>query len=705
LAVVGGNDSPSADDISRILFSVYANADQEEVSQFVREMHGKNILEIMQEGTSTLLSYEQHTETTINATKFNELIQEFESVKDYSSDSSEEDISWSDEEDKKGIGLYSAALKKGLTEVCLYMIDHRLSPENMVGALESAVYSGNFTIAKAVINRCISENLTWLVDRAACRHNTPYELLVLLVTNLHFNGNQVLSSIVSLTRNFWKWDEIARDVSVLEAKMRAYHLLRTYFKLQESDYPDAKLLEIQYAVKHNDEEYIEDILRRGASPDDVIRIAVRGHDHIHIVRAMLEKGGSINLIMKDRPPISIFSHDLTPISLFLDWCTDCKSDCESYIKQLTELLDLGADPNHGAPNQLLNAVNSNLPLSFISQLVQAGTNMDTDIASIMSTAMNRTDGIDVVKMLLDNGADVNASSCISILVRAVRKHHAIADLLLERGADRNTTVTISSITYTPIGYFVYYGNEDSVCYLLQKGFDPNYCPEKCQHVLVIALNDDNRISKGICMTLIAAGANIQPALEGINEDLKQQIIEWNTIGDYARITDELVYHWTKKRVSKFHQELSQQQFSYKSYNSYLKGDLVAVREFIKCGVDPHEIIMLSNYSRGSIYCHPFIAAVRSGNLELIRYLLDDCQVDPVKTKHHVIEDGKRNKLNDITNGVIAILCLDLNKYRSLIEETLVKLQKESMINVPAATHTNDRPSFCETRKQRELERL
>ncbi|KAK9918445.1 hypothetical protein WJX75_004144 [Coccomyxa subellipsoidea] len=56
LAVLGGNSSPSADDINKILGSVGIEADSERVDALLKELDGKDITEVIAAGVSKLAS-------------------------------------------------------------------------------------------------------------------------------------------------------------------------------------------------------------------------------------------------------------------------------------------------------------------------------------------------------------------------------------------------------------------------------------------------------------------------------------------------------------------------------------------------------------------------------------------------------------------------------------------------------------------------
>ena len=54
LAVLGGNENPTAADIQKILGSVGIDADEEKLSKVISELKGKNISEVIAEGQGKL---------------------------------------------------------------------------------------------------------------------------------------------------------------------------------------------------------------------------------------------------------------------------------------------------------------------------------------------------------------------------------------------------------------------------------------------------------------------------------------------------------------------------------------------------------------------------------------------------------------------------------------------------------------------------
>jgi len=57
LLVLGGNDSPSADDVSKALSSVGVEVDQERLDALMKDLEGKDLNELMESGTAMLAKF------------------------------------------------------------------------------------------------------------------------------------------------------------------------------------------------------------------------------------------------------------------------------------------------------------------------------------------------------------------------------------------------------------------------------------------------------------------------------------------------------------------------------------------------------------------------------------------------------------------------------------------------------------------------
>ncbi|GAB6030092.1 60S acidic ribosomal protein P2 [Chamberlinius hualienensis] len=56
LAVIGGNKNPSSDDIEKILSSVGIEAEKEKLNKVIKELHGKDVRQLIEQGKGKLSS-------------------------------------------------------------------------------------------------------------------------------------------------------------------------------------------------------------------------------------------------------------------------------------------------------------------------------------------------------------------------------------------------------------------------------------------------------------------------------------------------------------------------------------------------------------------------------------------------------------------------------------------------------------------------
>lgn len=57
LAVLGGNESPSAADVKKIMASVGVDADETRLNKLIEELNGKDISEIIEQGSEKLAKF------------------------------------------------------------------------------------------------------------------------------------------------------------------------------------------------------------------------------------------------------------------------------------------------------------------------------------------------------------------------------------------------------------------------------------------------------------------------------------------------------------------------------------------------------------------------------------------------------------------------------------------------------------------------
>ena len=88
--------------------------------------------------------------------------------------------------------------------------------------------------------------------------------------------------------------------------------------------------------------------------------------------------------------------------------------------------------------------------------------------------------MNIVKLLIDKGADVNAKTddgMTALIVAAENGQADVAKLLIDKGADINVknpeTDSLNNLGFTPLMYAAFWGRMDIVKLLLDKGADLN----------------------------------------------------------------------------------------------------------------------------------------------------------------------------------------------------------------------------------------
>lgn len=57
MLVLGGNDAPTADDVTKVLSSVGVEADADQLNKLISELEGKDLSEVLESGTELLAKF------------------------------------------------------------------------------------------------------------------------------------------------------------------------------------------------------------------------------------------------------------------------------------------------------------------------------------------------------------------------------------------------------------------------------------------------------------------------------------------------------------------------------------------------------------------------------------------------------------------------------------------------------------------------
>ena len=189
----------------------------------------------------------------------------------------------------------------------------------------------------------------------------------------------------------------------------------------------------------------------------------------------------------------------------------------SSVELASALLSAGADPNDvpfGNDSPLIYAVESKSPkrYEFVSWLIQQRAIVNIAGATIESplhAAVFRPDG-DMVELLLENGADINAQydgddGCTPLWCACLWEQEEMVRLLLRHGADLR--IRDNTAGWSPLDNAIGQGNVAIVSILLEAGADPNSRGLSSDTPLITAIKSAKRHKLDIVKLLIEEGAD------------------------------------------------------------------------------------------------------------------------------------------------------------------------------------------------------
>ena len=168
-------------------------------------------------------------------------------------------------------------------------------------------------------------------------------------------------------------------------------------------------------------------------------------------------------------------------------------------------------PGKNGETALFRAINDNhveMVQFLISNKANVNIKSKSGVTPLISAVWNGSINIAIVKALLDNGADVEASpGGRHPLESAILQHRAdVVELLLQKNANPNLADESNGYGSTPLGYAIGTGNTNIVADLIAHHADVNATDKQGDPPLAYASRrgDDGKIMKQM---LIAAGAN------------------------------------------------------------------------------------------------------------------------------------------------------------------------------------------------------
>ncbi|KAF4345134.1 ankyrin repeat domain protein [Fusarium beomiforme] len=136
----------------------------------------------------------------------------------------------------------------------------------------------------------------------------------------------------------------------------------------------------------------------------------------------------------------------------------------------------------------------------------ANSNATGEVYGNAVTAAAFDGTVEIIKLLLDAGADVNSSDGWALQTAAAQGHVDVVNLLLERGANVNATTTHTNMLQcTALQAAVESGKEDIVDILLEHGADPNLGGGEFTHPIIAAASKGE---EAIFKKLLGAKADV-----------------------------------------------------------------------------------------------------------------------------------------------------------------------------------------------------
>ncbi|RSL69555.1 hypothetical protein CEP53_002179 [Fusarium sp. AF-6] len=191
--------------------------------------------------------------------------------------------------------------------------------------------------------------------------------------------------------------------------------------------------------------------------------------HVQVIKALLKAGAKV--------------HPMPKIMVFTDWDTQepaVRAITGGHASALRALLDGGVNPNFtpGHDSLLVLAAQRN-PTEFMRLLLKYGADLKKEPLALI--AATQTGNLDMVKLMLDAGADVNAMDtygerlidkrlCSPLYVACEESHLQVALELLKRGAD--ASLDVGDRDGLPLVVAARHGQLDIIEALLERGASP-----------------------------------------------------------------------------------------------------------------------------------------------------------------------------------------------------------------------------------------
>jgi ankyrin repeat protein len=171
-----------------------------------------------------------------------------------------------------------------------------------------------------------------------------------------------------------------------------------------------------------------------------------------------------------------------------NWCGKCNFNNKESLDLMKKEYDSSSSVSYSSSDSL-DAASEMGDLERVKFLVQtAGANVDHtgEFGLTPLYFASQHDHLDVVKFLVDNGADPNIADNdgqTPIMIAIINGHIDVVRVLLEKGADPNQADDFNS---TPLSFASQDGDLEVVRMLLGKGANPNIADDEWETPLMYA---------------------------------------------------------------------------------------------------------------------------------------------------------------------------------------------------------------------------
>jgi ankyrin repeat protein len=434
---------------------------------------------------------------------------------------------------------------------------------------------------------------------------------------------------------------------------------------------------------------------------------------------LLKRGANINALVDEE----------TPLQHFVLWYSkerenqgdedepiDHTNIDQVMLARLRMILSHGADVNIVSSSEppLFLAVVNKLPLEFISALLNAGADVNKIVSRTYSkdyvflAAFRHSQKKQLLKMLFEKGVDINApidlyyympkTNAFGACLHQCHSHEDrdIVEYLLTLNPDKRTTSVLDD--NTPVSLITRLAHEGGyhnvLDLLLKHGFDPSYKPQSQSALPLIAavtrstkeFDNTRKWLETVCVLLDhGIGFDENDIQDAELKNVISQIMSNNTSHEHKAqsILDAFIKDRDDKKNAEELRLFLLEPVDKQLYKWCEDGNLEMVKSLISKGANPLFVINLTT----RLSC-PFIAAVDSRNVPLLRYLIFEVGVNIQKANSHYTVNGKGGCSSKIWDGGIAILeDMDYGtEIKQLAKEMLADLSfKKNRLNRPVAS--------------------